>query len=91
MGNTTTSADVRTTLTGRHKNEGGGMSGRSLTEKALEMTQMVYEESKGSIDITSAGGIFTPEDAWKRAIYGGATKVQVYSSFFLELLSLFCL
>jgi len=60
--------------------EGGGLSGIPLKERALEITKLLYQALDGRIVIIGAGGISTAEDAWQRML-AGADLLQIYSGF----------
>ena len=59
----------------------GGLSGRAILERTVEMVADVRDEAGGGLAINASGGIFTGEDAW-RALKAGATTVQVLTGFF---------
>lgn len=58
----------------------GGVSGRPLRERALEVVSLVYRESAGALPVVGVGGIFDARDAWER-IRAGASLVQLYTGF----------
>lgn len=64
----------------QHGDEQGGLSGRPLTEKALEITGKLADELEGDLPIISVGGIFSAEDAVER-IQAGASLIQLYTGF----------
>lgn len=64
----------------QHGDEQGGLSGRPLTEKALEITRKLADELEGDLPIISVGGIFSAEDAVER-IQAGASLIQLYTGF----------
>jgi dihydroorotate dehydrogenase len=70
----------RSTLNGAAPFEGGGVSGRPLGARALEVLRCIREASGDRLVLISAGGVESAEDAWQR-IRAGATLVQVYTSF----------
>lgn len=61
----------------------GGISGRPLRRRALEMVARIHAHTQGSIPIIGVGGIFTAEDAWDR-IRAGASLLQVYTGFIYQ-------
>lgn len=61
----------------------GGLSGRPLKVRALEVLRRLRARVGDRLVLIAAGGIETPEDAWAR-IRSGATLVQVYSAFVYE-------
>lgn len=61
----------------------GGISGRPLRSRALEMVSRIYRQTAGQVPIVGVGGIATAEDAWQR-ILAGASLLQVYTGFIYE-------
>jgi len=61
------------------KNEGGGLSGKPIFAKSLELTTAIHKAFP-NLPIMFSGGIFTPEDA-QEALQAGASLVQVYTGF----------
>jgi dihydroorotate dehydrogenase len=59
---------------------GGGISGRPLQRRAVEVLRLLHARTGGRLPLVSVGGVETPEDAWQR-ILGGATLVQAYTGF----------
>lgn len=57
----------------------GGLSGRPIFSRMLEMVRDVRAEVGEEMTINACGGIFSGEDAWK-AILAGATTVQLYTA-----------
>jgi len=77
--NTTTSreiVDLPSDLTGSP----GGVSGRPLRARALEVLERLYERVGNRLILVSVGGIDSEDDAWER-LCAGATLVQAYSGF----------
>lgn len=60
--------------------EQGGLSGRPLTARALEVVTRVAKETDGKLPIIGVGGIHTPDDA-ARMLDAGAALVQLYTGF----------
>ena len=58
----------------------GGVSGRPLRERALEVVGLVWRETRGELPTVGVGGIFDARDAWER-IRAGASLVQLYTGF----------
>lgn len=58
----------------------GGVSGRPLFPRMIEMVQYVRAEVGDGMAINACGGVFTGEDAL-RALQAGATTVQFYTAF----------
>jgi dihydroorotate dehydrogenase len=57
----------------------GGLSGRPLHSRALEVINMVYDETDGKLPIVGVGGIDSKDSAWE-AIISGASLIQLYSA-----------
>jgi len=58
----------------------GGISGKPLRERSVEIISSIYRYSKGKLPIIGVGGIFTAEDAFAK-IAAGASLVQAYTGF----------
>jgi dihydroorotate dehydrogenase len=58
----------------------GGLSGRPLRARALEVLRRLRARAGDRLVLVAVGGIETPDDAWER-IRAGATLVQVYTGF----------
>jgi len=58
----------------------GGISGRPLRKRSLEVIRRVYRETGGEVPIIGVGGIFSADDALA-AIRAGASLVQVWTGF----------
>jgi dihydroorotate dehydrogenase len=58
----------------------GGISGRPLKERALEVLQRLRARTGDDLVLVSVGGIETAQDAWDR-ILAGATLVQAHTGF----------
>ena len=58
----------------------GAISGKPLTERAIEVVRRVHERCKGTYPIIGVGGLMTGDDV-KRMMEAGATLVQVYTGF----------
>ncbi|MEV7431272.1 quinone-dependent dihydroorotate dehydrogenase [Nocardioides sp. NPDC092400] len=61
----------------------GGLSGRPLTARALEVTRLLRDRVGPALTIIGVGGITTPEDARAR-LEAGADLLQGYSAFVYE-------
>jgi len=83
LGNTSTGDDVKALLNEKdvHREETGGISGRPITPKALEVSHNLYDYIGEELPIHRIGGIRTVEDVWDALTYGGATTVDVYTAF----------
>ena len=73
----------RDNLTSQHKNETGGLSGKPLFKRNLELIKWTYKETNGDFLIIGTGGIFTTEDVITM-LRSGASLVQIYSSLVLQ-------
>ena len=61
----------------------GGLSGKPISARALEIVRYLKEKSKNAFPVIGVGGIFTPEDALK-ILDAGADLIQVYTGFIYE-------
>ncbi len=61
----------------------GGLSGKPIAERALEVVRYLKEKSNHAFPVIGVGGIFTPEDALKM-LDAGADLIQVYTGFIYE-------
>ena len=57
----------------------GGLSGRPLHNRSIEVIDLIYEETDGNLPIIGVGGIESKETAWN-AITSGASLLQLYSA-----------
>eukprot|EP00918_Siedleckia_nematoides_P021864 GHVU01047116.1.p1 GENE.GHVU01047116.1~~GHVU01047116.1.p1 ORF type:complete len:448 (-),score=65.07 GHVU01047116.1:374-1717(-) len=67
-------------LTGPHREQTGGLSGRPLRELSKKCVSYMYKETSGTIPIIASGGIANGQDALE-AIEAGASLVQIYTAF----------
>lgn len=58
----------------------GGLSGKPLTHRSVEVVRYVSEKTGGQLPIIGVGGIMTPDDA-VQMLKAGATLVQIYTGF----------
>lgn len=58
----------------------GGISGKPLTARSLEVLQRLYDRVGDKLVLVGVGGITTPQEAWER-IAAGATLLQGYTNF----------
>jgi len=58
----------------------GGLSGKPLTEKSLNVIRYLHEKSKGKFPIIAVGGIMSVKDAQDK-LAAGASLVQIYTGF----------
>lgn len=59
---------------------GGGVSGRPLGPRAVEILRLLHEAVGDQVTLVSVGGIETADDVWERVL-AGATLVQAYTGF----------
>jgi len=57
----------------------GGLSGRPLRDRSIEVISTVYQETGGTVPIVGVGGIDSKDSAWD-AIISGASLIQIYSA-----------
>ncbi|HEY0067819.1 MAG TPA: quinone-dependent dihydroorotate dehydrogenase [Flavisolibacter sp.] len=82
--NTTISREGLRTDAGKLQAIGaGGVSGRPLTERAVEIVRYINEKTGGTIPVIAVGGIFNGEDAQKH-LSAGASMVEVWTGFIYE-------
>lgn len=63
--------------------EAGGISGKPVCDRSLQVINLIWQTTQGSLPIIGVGGIFTAEDAWQK-ITAGAAIVQVYTGLIYE-------
>ena len=61
-------------------NETGGLSGRPLGTRSLELLRYLRVQVGDALPLVSVGGIFNADDVWERLL-AGASLVQLYTSF----------
>jgi dihydroorotate dehydrogenase len=59
---------------------GGGLSGRPLQARALEILRLLHARVGNRLTLVSVGGVESADDAWER-ILAGASLVQAYTAF----------
>jgi dihydroorotate dehydrogenase len=69
---------MREGLQSPSRDEVGGLSGKPLHKKSLQMIRLVYQHTKGTIPIIGVGGIWSGSDAYAM-IRAGASAIQVYT------------
>jgi dihydroorotate dehydrogenase len=83
---TNTTIDRGNLKTPREKVEAigaGGLSGKPLASRAVEVVRYLHERSGGKFPIIGVGGIHSPEDA-VNMLKAGASLVQIYTGFIYE-------
>lgn len=65
------------------KEESGGLSGRPLRKKGVEVIKRLRKQTKGKVPLIGVGGIDSPESAWER-ITAGASLLQIYTGWIYE-------
>jgi dihydroorotate dehydrogenase len=76
--NTTIGRDGIAACDAERAGQSGGLSGRPLLDRALEVVAFVTKES--TLPVVGVGGIASPDDAM-RMLDAGATLVQLYTGF----------
>lgn len=71
------------TLKSSHKTEIGGLSGKPLKQRSLEVLREIRQLTDGKLKLIAVGGIETGEDAYER-LKAGASLVQIYSAIAYE-------
>jgi len=61
----------------------GGISGRPLRRRALEVLRLLRQRAGSRLTLIAAGGIESAADAWER-LCAGASLVQIYTAFIYE-------
>jgi dihydroorotate dehydrogenase len=65
------------------QSHGGGVSGRPLKARSLEVLRLLHATTGGQMPLVSVGGIESGDDAWERVL-AGATLLQAYTAFVYE-------
>lgn len=79
--NTSVSRDSLITSTKKVKSIGdGGLSGRPITQKSLDVVKYIHDKTDGKLPIVGVGGIMTVQDALNM-LDNGATLIQIYTGF----------
>jgi len=82
--NTTISRDgLSDTIPAALRDEAGGLSGRPLHARAVEVVRLLAKRTEGRLPIIGCGGVFTVDDA-QRLLDAGASLLQLYTSFIYE-------
>ncbi|WP_345559793.1 quinone-dependent dihydroorotate dehydrogenase [Nonomuraea rosea] len=69
---------IATNTTIKHDGETGGLSGRPLKSRSLEVLRRLRAKTGDRLTLVSAGGVEDVDDVWER-ILAGATLVQGYT------------
>lgn len=77
---TNTTVSRPSQLKSPHRHEHGGLSGRPLRARSLDVVKRISQQTDGKLPIIAVGGIFTGADAIE-AIMAGATLIQTYTGF----------
>ena len=59
--------------------QNGGVSGRPLQSRSLDVVSMLYDSTDGKIPIVGVGGIDSADSAWN-SVTSGASLLQLYSA-----------
>jgi len=82
--NTTISRDgLSAAVPATRRDEPGGLSGRPLHARAVEVVRLLAKRAEGRLPIIGCGGVFTVDDA-QRLLDAGASLLQLYTSFIYE-------
>jgi dihydroorotate dehydrogenase len=81
--NTTLSRDGIATADTPVAAQAGGLSGRPLTGRALDVVRFVHDHTEGRLPIIGVGGLLGADDA-QRMLDAGANLVQLYTGFALH-------
>ncbi|OZM74417.1 dihydroorotate dehydrogenase (quinone) [Amycolatopsis antarctica] len=81
--NTTLSREGVAPAETRLAEEAGGLSGRPLTRRSVQVVRFVHEQTAGALPVIGVGGILGPDDAL-RMLEAGASLVQLYTGFALH-------
>ncbi len=65
------------------REESGGLSGRPLRERAVEVVRLLAARGGGRLPVVGCGGVFTTDDA-RRLLDAGAALIQLYTGFIYE-------
>lgn len=76
---TNTTIERPATLRGRHRGEGGGLSGRPLFARSTEVLATFSRLTGGRLPLIGVGGVSSGADAYAK-IRAGASLVQLYSA-----------
>lgn len=74
---------ARNGLESANRDETGGLSGKPLSARSLEIIRTIARETNGELPIIGVGGIFTADDIQAR-LDAGASLVQIYTALVYE-------
>lgn len=77
---TNTTLDRPSYLSPRFAQQGGGLSGTPLRDRATDAIRRFYKATKGKLPIIGVGGVDSAQTAWEK-IRAGASLVQLYTGF----------
>jgi dihydroorotate dehydrogenase len=78
--NTTLKRPIPKNTKSRHAfAQNGGVSGRPLQSRSLDVVSMLYESTNGKVPIVGVGGIDSADSAWN-SVTSGASLLQLYSA-----------
>ena len=78
--NTTLKRPIPKNTKSRHAfAQNGGVSGRPLQSRSLDVVSMLYESTDGKVPIVGVGGIDSADSAWN-SVTSGASLLQLYSA-----------
>jgi dihydroorotate dehydrogenase len=70
-------------LRNANRDQAGGLSGKPLASRSLEIIRIIASETGGRLPIIGVGGIFTADDVHAR-LDAGASLVQIYTALIYE-------
>lgn len=73
----------RTGLKGEFISESGGLSGKPLAARSLEVVRFLAKSSEGKLQIIGVGGVSCEDDVWAM-LAAGASAVQIYTGLVYE-------
>jgi dihydroorotate dehydrogenase len=73
----------RNGLRNANRDQAGGLSGKPLASRSLEIISTIARETSGRLPIIGVGGIFTADDVRAR-LDAGASLVQIYTALVYE-------
>jgi dihydroorotate dehydrogenase len=70
-------------LTSKHAQEAGGLSGAPVKDLSTRCIREFYRLFNGKVQIIGVGGIKTADDAWEKML-AGADYLQIYTQFIYQ-------